>query len=983
MPFTKKTYRVLSGSLNLLPPGGEIPEDGARNNLNCRVDQQGQLKKRGGSTKVNPASVTSPTDVHSLIRMKGRPNIFMGAGAKLFENNGATAIHSTFDGQPLSAVSLQKYLWVMNRNGGRKHDPARTPGTTQAWTPPAPTQAPTAAAGAQESKDVAGFDNPGEQDEFEVLDADSLIVWPTSAESLAKYPDTADPPVHWDTVTKIDTSTTSLRIKADPAGFWVATRRYVGSQDFSIDGQQRDDDRFRFYLAATDPTAIVSVTVSFDVNTGFFDLDYYVAEIPLAMINQVRVAWNEIEVRRAFHPRQGLAGNARYQELLRDLQEVERQINAASDDEDAFASHDFEFERQQLVDQIDELRGTVQEKIPTFSRVGSTAGKDWETVVAFRVNVKVKTPTFLYFDEATIRGGVGANLSGDYEWYVTNENEDGHESSPSPVSNTLTLAIKPATLSGIEVSLDSQTVKRHIYRGGGTLGAIYRSFTINDNVTTSATDDNEDDALTSLGQIMAIDHDPAPDAREVIGPYFGRLIAYSTEANKNRWFWTPVNKPYYFPAGNFNDIGSTESELLVVTHHKLMLFFYAEDSIWRVDGDPGTRGVQRETNATMGVIGPRAVAVAGEIDYFCGPDGIYLHDGYQANKVSKPLDPIFKNESVDIGNELIPPLSGNVDARARSVMHYSNNQLYFSYAEQGEDYPSVTLVLDTELGRWARWKMASGISSIQGFRSMLHDSHQNALYGALRNGFFYRLNRTAVFTDDGNNYQFKYQSRFHDQGFPDNDKRFQDVVVKSNTDGKAVTLNLHWDDGESNTAVASLATDGPPGEQIFDLGSNGIGLRHRNVSVELDGTTSGPISVDDIAIHFYLEPRESLSYDSQSLDFGTKFIKHVEEVEFDIEQLGQLNWRIETDRPGNDMTSRVSPAFSGNAGRKTVRFDLSVLAPADTVEGINMRLLITAFSPVAFRLYGVALKIRPIGVWLDGANGDTYETEELDLVIAA
>ena len=450
-----------------------------------------------------------------------------------------------------------------------------------------------------------------------------------------------------------------------------------------------------------------------------------------------------------------------------------------------------------------------------------------------------------------------------------------------------------------------------------------------------------------------------------MGPYFGRIIAFSTTANTNRWFWTPINKPWYFPLGNSNDIGSTESEILAVTVHKRMLVFYTQDAIWRLQGDPATRGEQAETNATIGILGPNAVADAGEVDYIAGPDGIYLFDLDQAHKVSKKLDPLFKRESVVIDGDTIAALSADDDARARTVLMYADHLLYVSYAEQGRQYPNITLVLDTESGNWARWKLASGIGSTTGFRSLLFDSNQDALYGALRNGKFYRLNEPGVFEDDGNSFQARYLSRFQDQGHPARDKVYEDLVVRSDTGAQAVTVILHFDGGATEQAVASLVTDGPPGEQIFPLGTDAKGFRARNVAIELDGTTSAKIEVDDIYLHYYIEARQSRGYDSQSLDFETNLVKQVEAVRFEIEQLGEVKCHLESDRPTVALTERQSFSVPGAFDtRKTIDVVL-----ATVVEGVHLRVrLATPNDPIAFRLHGLWLKMRPIGVWLNGAH---------------
>ena len=97
MAFKRQTYRFLSGSLNLLPPGDKIPAEDALHLQNFRVDQAGQLVARRGTAR-RGNNTTSPTDAHTLARRTGSIGLYIGAGAKLFRDNGGTEI---FDGQTL------------------------------------------------------------------------------------------------------------------------------------------------------------------------------------------------------------------------------------------------------------------------------------------------------------------------------------------------------------------------------------------------------------------------------------------------------------------------------------------------------------------------------------------------------------------------------------------------------------------------------------------------------------------------------------------------------------------------------------------------------------------------------------------------------------------------------------------------------------------------------------------------------------------
>lgn len=299
------------------------------------------------------------------------------------------------------------------------------------------------------------------------------------------------------------------------------------------------------------------------------------------------------------------------------------------------------------------------------------------------------------------------DLGSKVRYYVTFSTAEDYESNPgtyvdgelTPVSDWIedTAATFGVTLSSIPVSLDPQVTKRHIYREGGMLPAPYRVHTIEDNTTTTWTDDGStvngrdvpegstsDAEAVADGFLIEDDHDPAPEAAVSLQtPYFNRILAATTAAHPNRLFWTPADKPWYFPGsdseleGNWVDIGELNEEIVAISPRSRYAIIYKEHSIWRIVGDMET-GVLEQTNSDTGLIGRKAWAQAGPVDYFQGKEGIYQFSGDIAVKTSPQLDPIFKGWHTGTA-EAIPIDQAE---REKACMAVKHDRLYFCYPKE-------------------------------------------------------------------------------------------------------------------------------------------------------------------------------------------------------------------------------------------------------------------------------------------------------------
>jgi hypothetical protein len=239
--------------------------------------------------------------------------------------------------------------------------------------------------------------------------------------------------------------------------------------------------------------------------------------------------------------------------------------------------------------------------------------------------------------------------------------------------------------------------KLRIYRVGGKLPAPYLVFRLDHGAVSEITDDAgengpegngdpnvwflSDAAAIEYGEVLEDDHDPPPAAFGLAGPYFERLLAFNSTAHPNRIWYTPTSMPWHFPGaetadGNWVDAGEEGEPIYAVSVKAHMCWVYKAHSIWRIVGDLED-GLLEQVTPHMGIVGPRAWASHGVVDYIRSNEGLYLMAD-KPYKVSVKVDPIFKG----IWSGLVEPTSPADPTQSYyEVLAIVNDRLYHSYAE--------------------------------------------------------------------------------------------------------------------------------------------------------------------------------------------------------------------------------------------------------------------------------------------------------------
>jgi len=577
--------------------------------------------------------------------------------------------------------------------------------------------------------------------------------------------------------------------------------------------------------------------------------------------------------------------------------------------------------------------------------------------------------------------GSGVLNSGDsgFQYYVTYSNVYGDESAPSPISDPI-IAINQPVLVGLPASPDSQVIYWNIYRIGAGVNSplrvaqVYGASSFYDNVSVSQ---QQTDFIE-----MPLDNDMPPAAYGLAGPFLGRLIAFRSIVQPGRYWWSKPGQPHAWPGalddfeGNWEDAGDVREAILAATHAGRMLRLYKEKGIWRVDGDPDTNDVER-TNADVGLVGPDAIASRGAVDYFLGPEGIYAFNGDRTELISHRIAPIFKGEYTRVGDVYVPPI--NIVAASLSVMAQRFGRLYFSYPSITSE-PDTTLVCDLDSGRWYTHKLSDSLPAT-GFAGLYDEGTTSVLLGSVSGASTSTLYRLEEGNRDGTAaIPLIWQSRQADQGLPDNEKVYQDLVIDyqtadANESASSLTVKVIYKNQFVDNVVEPVGTiqSGDRVRKTFSLGGY-PGLMAYNLAVRIEGDVTSTVRIYEATLHYYVEPRRSRHWDSGWLDLGTRNFKELLALEFDIESDDAVDLGIHNDDVF--FNQAAANTITASTIRRRVYLQNETQPPTlynASQKGINgrkFRFTLAVNEGKYFKLYGARVKVRPLGTLIDG---DTKE----------
>lgn len=238
----------------------------------------------------------------------------------------------------------------------------------------------------------------------------------------------------------------------------------------------------------------------------------------------------------------------------------------------------------------------------------------------------------------TTAEGAAGNLTGTYRYRCSFVTEYGLESNGGPASSSRTVTSKKIELSTIPVSTDTQVVARRIYRDISGDGIWRFVDQVDDNVTTTFSDNIADTSLGAATLPLAADtvFDNSPPGRfHSMALYQSRIVGIDAD-DRNRLIIGEAGEPEAF---RLIDELVLDESLEAVELHPFGLLIYATDSTFLLSGD----GVQipfriERLTDQLGVNGFRSFCIVKNIHMAMREAEVFL--------IANPSDPWFLNKHV-------------------------------------------------------------------------------------------------------------------------------------------------------------------------------------------------------------------------------------------------------------------------------------------------------------------------------------------------
>lgn len=284
---------------------------------------------------------------------------------------------------------------------------------------------------------------------------------------------------------------------------------------------------------------------------------------------------------------------------------------------------------------------------------------------------------------AETSAGAGVLVNGTYRYKIIFRNTTtGARSNSHLVESSVTIASGPSAvaLTSIPVSTDPQITTREIYRTQQDGQIYFLAATINDNTSTSYTDNIADADLDSTQ--LQTDNDPPTAQYREAWAHEGQMwwCGDPTSGAEGRAYYSPVGRPE--AVKGFVDVTNTDDPCQVGFTFAESNWVMTQKNLYRIVGDDEPY-IARKVFQIPGTIHPKTLVVTPFGVVYQSFDGVRRFDGNSSELIGfEQLGPIFRGQTL----ENLSPFVGQVAT-------YAKEEYLISDGVQ-------TLAFNLRLGTW-------------------------------------------------------------------------------------------------------------------------------------------------------------------------------------------------------------------------------------------------------------------------------------------
>ena len=373
-----------------------------------------------------------------------------------------------------------------------------------------------------------------------------------------------------------------------------------------------------------------------------------------------------------------------------------------------------------------------------------------------------------------VEGAAGVLENKVYQYKVTYYYDDGESNANDTATSITPTASKKVELSNIPVSADARVTQRRLYRtiGDGTTFKLLT--TINDNTTTTYSDNVPD---SGLGADLEYDNDAPPAAHYCIS--HKNRMWYITDNSSTLWYSKALH-PEAVPSTYYWDVGRDDGDIITGIAVNLgALVIFKRYSTWIITGDiptgTGADMVLEKVNPTIGCVAFKTIQPAGNDLFFFTPNlGVQrLHriilattESFDAEALSSKIEPT------------INALNQDQSSLTHAVVY---NHRYYLFVPYGTaTYCDTCLVLDLrnlnpEIENTISWTIYDNMNFACSCLYLDGNGEYFYVGSAEADGFTYAME--SGYDDDGARIEAYAITKYHDFDAFDNLKIPRSIAV--------------------------------------------------------------------------------------------------------------------------------------------------------------------------------------------------------------
>lgn len=444
----------------------------------------------------------------------------------------------------------------------------------------------------------------------------------------------------------------------------------------------------------------------------------------------------------------------------------------------------------------------------------------------------------------TVAAGTTGVLTGTYSYKITFVAQNGEESDASGESNTATFTSQQGTITAIATG-DSRTVARNIYRFGNTLTSHYLVGTIQDNSSTTYSDNQTD--LAALTEAVILSGDVPGDypnsrlgSTQVRFPvYHYDRVFWINENQPNQLIWSKPLNGFAYPVINAIDVGDATPIARHVSIFGELIIVKGNGQIWRLTGTDESSFDLSQTPSNVGTDLPFTIAVLPDKLPFVNRYGMWVFNGYTSSPLTNKLDLWFKQldrstVSIFSATGFHPPAVASNALAPPNFEAVANSEKYvWAYAETGQAINNAILVFDIKHGNITKRIVPSNPLSLA------IDPTTGFVYVGDTLGYVSLLDDWNGATQGGSAATFEYQHGYQDVARGSN-KVLWAFEFFLNTNGQTLTPFAYYDNGAFGELLPTISTSSL--QRVVRRVTNTASRNLQNFSWRLNGSIN-PINV--------------------------------------------------------------------------------------------------------------------------------------------